>query len=389
MSNRKQEKKKTKKVDRKMDKKMEKVDKKILVLSVDRDNDLGRKAGLEGPIVGRENVLDAAVKLGLADPEDSDTNVLFRALKLRDEWEPQAKKIEVAAVTGDEKVGVISDVKVGDQLDLILEKFKADGVVLVTDGREDEFIEPVIRSKTNILSLDRIVVQQSEEWETTYFILQEYLHNLMEDRKVSGLLFGLPGLWLMSFCIAYYFKRLELLYIIGGFTGFYIFSKGFGIDKILSEEFAPGRFSIFTYLAALLLVFVGFFNMWEHAPRTWQEIQIFRIFQLYLYANPWIPLAVFVALSGKTIDAYAHRTDSQGDSGKNTSVMWYYLRMWGFALSLFFMVYQVASHVIGAISFEELYMTAIVAMFFALAVWIISYRQEGKSESKKESAAKG
>ncbi|MBU7018703.1 MAG: DUF373 family protein [Theionarchaea archaeon] len=389
MSNRKQEKKKTKKIGRKMDRKMDKIDKKILVLSVDRDDDLGRKAGLEGPIVGRENVLDAAVKLGLADPEDSDTNVLFRALKLRDEWEPQSKKIEVAAVTGDEKVGVISDVKVGDQLDLILEKFKADGVVLVTDGREDEFIEPVIRSKTTILSLDRIVVQQSEELETTYFILQEYLHNLMEDRKVSGLILGIPGLWVMSFCIAYYFKRLELLYIIGGFTGFYIFSKGFGIDKILSEEFAPGRFSIFTYLAALLLVFVGFFNMWEHAPRTWQEIQIFRIFQLYLYANPWIPLAVFVALSGKTIDAYAHRTNSQGDSGKNTSVMWYYLRMWGFTLSLFFMVYQVASHVIGAISFEELYMTAIVAMFFALAVWIISYRQEGKTESKKESAAKG
>ena len=384
MSNRKQEKKKTKKVERKMDKKMEKVDKKILVLSVDRDNDLGRKAGLEGPIVGRENVLDAAVKLGLADPEDSDTNVLFRALKLRDEWEPQAKKIEVAAVTGDEKVGVISDVKVGDQLDLILEKFKADGVVLVTDGREDEFIEPVIRSKTNILSLDRIVVQQSEEWETTYFILQEYLHNLMEDRRVSGLLFGLPGLWLMSFCIAYYFKRLELLYIIGGFTGFYIFSKGFGIDKILSEEFAPGRFSIFTYLAALLLVFVGFFNVWEHAPSTWQEIQLFRILQLYIYANPWIPLAVFVALAGKTVDAYAQLSSKGESKEKDTSVMWFYLRLWGFAISLFYMLFQVANYVVGEISVESLYMTSLVAMFFAPAIWVISYRQEGKSESASE-----
>ena len=364
-----------------------KMNKKVLVLSVDRDDDLGRKAGLKGPIIGREKVLDAAVNLGLADPSDSDTNVLFRAVKVRDEWEPQVKKIEVAAVTGDEKVGVASDMKIGDQLSAILKSFKADGVILVTDGREDEFIEPVIRSKIEIISIDRIIVQQSEELETTYFILHEYLSNLMEDRRVSGLIFGLPGLWIMSLCIAYYFKQFKILYIIGGFTGFYVFSKGFGIDKILSEEFAPGKFSIFTYLAALLLAFVGFFNIWEHAPSTWQDIQLLRIVQLYLYANPWIPLAIFVALAGKTIDAYAHESDSRNESPKGKSVMWYYLRVWGFAVSLVFMLYQTATHVIGEISFEELYMTAIVAMFFALAVWIISYRQESKTE-KEESAAK-
>jgi uncharacterized membrane protein len=363
--------------------------KKILVLSVDRDDDLGKKAGVRGPVMGRENVLDAAVKLGLADPADSDTNVLFRAVKVRDEWEPQSKKIEVAALTGDEKVGIASDIKIGDQLDTILKSFKADGVILVTDGREDESIEPVIRSKTEILSVDRIIVQQSEELETTYFILQEYLHNLMEDRRVSGLVFGMPGLWIMSLCLAYYFDRFEILYIIGGFTGFYIFSKGFGIDKILSEELAPGRFSIFTYLAAILLAFVGFSNIWQHAPSTWQEIQLFRILQLYIYANPWVPLAVFVALAGKTIDAYAHSISSQPEdeaSAGRKSVMWYYLRVWGFAISLFFMLYQVANHVVGVIPFDELYMTAIIAMFFALAVWVISYRQESKGVEKGSTA---
>ncbi len=354
--------------------------KKILVLSVDRDNDLGRKAGLEGPIVGREKVLDAAMKLGLADPTDSDTNVLFRAVNLGDELKREARKVEVAAVTGDERVGVKSDEKIGDQLDRLLKSFKADGVVLVTDGREDEFVEPVIISRTKILSVDRIIVQQSEELETTYFILHEYISNLLEDRKVSGLLIGLPGLWIMSICISWYFDRRELLLIMGGFTGFYIFSKGFGIDRILSEEFAPGRFSIFTYLAAILLAFVGISNVWEHAAGTWQEIQIFRILQLYIYANPWIPLAVFVALAGKTIDAYAHPPTE----GKAASIMWYYLRLWGFAVSFFFMLYQVATHVVGVISFQELYMTASVAMFFAFAVWVISYRQQGKMEAKAE-----
>ena len=358
--------------------------KKVLILSVDRDNDLGRKAHLEGPILGRENVLNAATHLGMADPTDSDTNVLFRAIKVRDDYADIVKKIEVAAVTGDVNVGLESDVKIGDQLDEILKKFKADGVVLVTDGREDEFIEPVIRSRTKIFSIDRIIVQQSEELETTYFVLHEYLRNLMEDRKVSGLIFGLPGLWLLSYGIAKYYDRTEIYWIMMVFTGFYIFSKGFGIDKIISEEFAPGRFSIFTYLAALLLVFVGFFIVWEHAPSTWQEIQLFRILQLYIYANPWIPLAVFVALAGKTVDAYAQLSSKGESKEKDTSVMWFYLRLWGFAISLFYMLFQVANYVVGEISVESLYMTSLVAMFFAPAIWVISYRQEGKSESASE-----
>ena len=360
--------------------------KKVLILSVDRDNDLGRKAQIEGPIVGRHEVMDAATKLGMADPTDSDTNVLFRAIKVRDEYAEQVKKIQVAAVTGDINVGLQSDVKIGDQLDEILKTFKADGVVLVTDGREDEFIEPVIRSRTKIFSIDRIIVQQSEELETTYFVLHEYLRNLMEDRKVSGLIFGLPGLWFLAIGISQYYDRNEILWIMMAFTGFYIFSKGFGIDKILSEEFAPGRFSIFTYLAALLLVFVGFFNVWEHAPSTWQEIQLFRILQLYIYANPWIPLAVFVALAGKTVDAYAQLGSEDESKKKDTTVMWYYLRIWGFTISLFYMLFQVANYVVGEISVETLYMTSLVAMFFAPAIWVISYRQEGKSENALETS---
>ena len=41
----------------------------ILVLTVDRDNDLGIKTSIRGPVVGRRQVLTAALKLGIADPE--------------------------------------------------------------------------------------------------------------------------------------------------------------------------------------------------------------------------------------------------------------------------------------------------------------------------------
>ena len=45
-----------------------------LVLSVDRDDDIGGKAKIESPAVGREACLNAANTLALADTEDSDVN---------------------------------------------------------------------------------------------------------------------------------------------------------------------------------------------------------------------------------------------------------------------------------------------------------------------------
>ena len=55
-----------------------------LVLTVDRDNDLGLKTGIRGPVVGRRQVMAAALKLGIADPEESDTNAMLGALSQHD-----------------------------------------------------------------------------------------------------------------------------------------------------------------------------------------------------------------------------------------------------------------------------------------------------------------
>ena len=55
-----------------------------LVLTVDRDNDLGLKTAIRGPVVGRKKVLAAALKLGIADPEESDTNAILGALHQHD-----------------------------------------------------------------------------------------------------------------------------------------------------------------------------------------------------------------------------------------------------------------------------------------------------------------
>ena len=85
-----------------------------LVVCVDRDDDLGRKAGVVGPVVGRASVLEAAMKLGTADPEDADTNAMFAAIHLLDQIREAGEEAEVVVLTGSPKVGVLSDRRVAE-----------------------------------------------------------------------------------------------------------------------------------------------------------------------------------------------------------------------------------------------------------------------------------
>ena len=52
---------------------------KLLVICIDRDNDVGDKAGLTTPVVGRDACIEAAQRLALEDPEDADSNSIFAA----------------------------------------------------------------------------------------------------------------------------------------------------------------------------------------------------------------------------------------------------------------------------------------------------------------------
>ena len=54
---------------------------KLLVICVDRDNDVGEKAGITTPVVGRDACIEAAQRLALEDPEDADSNSIFSAIK--------------------------------------------------------------------------------------------------------------------------------------------------------------------------------------------------------------------------------------------------------------------------------------------------------------------
>jgi len=152
-----------------------------LVLAIDRDNDLGRKTGIRSPVIGRETNLEAAQALGLADPEESDTNTMLAAVRIYDQLLKDGIEVEVVTICGDVRVGTRSDMKIANTLDKVIAQTHATHAVIVSDGAEDRELEPIIRSRLLIDATRQVVVQQSRPIEDTLYTI---IHK-MEDPKIQ------------------------------------------------------------------------------------------------------------------------------------------------------------------------------------------------------------
>lgn len=200
---------------------------KVLVLSVDRDDDFGRKAGLRSPFIGRQENMDAAIALGLKDPEDSDTNTLLAAISIYEEMAKKGIDSEIATICGDVKVGYESDVTLATQLENVLEVIKPDRVVLVSDGAEDEYIFPMVASRVKVDSVRRVFVKQAPTVEGTYYILVK----MLQDDKIRKRILFPIGLVLAVFGI---FSVLPKIFQYMESPSFdLIASMGFGFISIV------------------------------------------------------------------------------------------------------------------------------------------------------------
>ena len=240
-----------------------------LVITVDRDNDLGLKTSIRGPVVGRRNVLTAALKLGIADPEESDTNAILGALSVNDKLvdaKTEEDEIEVAILTGDEKVGVRSDRAIAAQLDEVVSAFQPDQAILVTDGAEDESVLPIITSQVRIDHVEKIIVRQSKGIEGTYY----YIVKALEDPKWRSR-FMIP----LGAILAIFGLGIMLPNEIGGVVigalplvlGLYIFSKGAGIEttvnRVIQEMRDNADAAMFSSLLWTATVFSAIFAVAE------------------------------------------------------------------------------------------------------------------------------
>ena len=234
--------------------------KRVLVICIDRDADVTTKIGEEGPIYGKESVLSVATRLGLADPIETDTNALFESIRIYDKYKNEGVSSEVVAVLGDPELGLKSDTKLSHQIDEAIKKYRPDGAVLVSDGAEDDHILPIVESRIKIISVRRVIVKQNEKLESTYYLLQDFLKDIVKDPKLARLFIGAPGVA----AVLYMLLGENGWRLIVGIVGVFLLIKGFSLENLfekgtkeLRASFATGRISFFTYGVSLLIAILG------------------------------------------------------------------------------------------------------------------------------------
>lgn len=243
---------------------MSKAQDKYLVLCVDRDNDLGTKAKVESPVIGREPAIAAATKLALADPEEADANAIFAAVRKYDELQAAKTPCDVAVVCGDSNRGFEADRRVGRQVASVLGGSDYAGVVLISDGAEDEQVVPIIQGLKPIVSVQRVAVKHSQTVEETYQVLGRYLRMLIFDPHYSKYALGVPGLILVMAGILVLAGKsfeagLATLLILGG--AFLV--RGFSIDRTvvgLLQRGPTGYIRFFSMVASVLVILAGIFT---------------------------------------------------------------------------------------------------------------------------------
>jgi putative membrane protein len=277
-----------------------------LVITVDRDNDLGIKTAIKGPVVGRKPVLTAALRLGIADPEESDTNAIFGALHQFDqlvENNSEGDEVEIAILTGDEKVGMRSDRAIAAQLEEVVAEFQPDQAILVTDGAEDESVLPILQSQVRIDHIEKIIVKQSKGIESTYY----YIVKALEDPKWRAKMLVPLGAILALFGLGVMLPDNIGGIVIGALPlilGLFILSKGLGLEatvgRIAQEMRENADAAMFSSLLWTSTVFSAIFAVAEGYSEYLAVSGTFSVVWVAVIhsALAWIVIAFLTSTAG-------------------------------------------------------------------------------------------
>jgi len=278
-----------------------------LVICLDRTDDVGRVTGLRSPIVGWEAVRALVTDIGLADPEDSGVNTLLEGLRVAQDLRDDDEEAIVAVISGDRESMVSADRAVARQLDDLIAEYGPDSAVVVVDSAEDERLVPIVESRVQVDSVDRVVVRQARDIESTYYLLKQFL----ADEELRQTVLVPLGLTFLVFpVLAMQFGTAEGAAAITTVIGVFLLYKGFNIDEIMTgvshqvrEALYSGQVSVVTYVVAAGLTLVGLFagglgvSSLEDPPGV-----VIPAMQFAFDAVPWLAMAAVTASAGRLLD---------------------------------------------------------------------------------------
>ena len=359
----------------------------LLVLCVDLDDDLGRKAGVETPLVGREAVERAAVALATADPEDSDSNVLFEGLHIHDDIADE--RIEVAAVAGVESGGVAADRRVGEEVDTILAGLATGEDVralVVTDGAQDESVLPVIRSRLPVDGVRRVVVRQAQNLESIYYTMKQVLN----DPETRGTILVPLGILLLIYPLVELAGRLgvpgaAVIGFISALLGLYVLFRGLGLERAIDESVArarsglyAGRVMLITSVVALALFVIGGVSgvrTLEAARAGGALTPVETAAALVVGAVPWFAAAGITSSVGRITDTYLAER-----------FRWRYLNAPFYVLAIAAVLHGVGAYLLGDVGLSYMAVALTVGTLLGLVSTLAFAIAESRSPSVPEPA---
>ncbi len=278
-----------------------------LVVCVDRTNEIGRKTGTESPVTGTEAIRDLVLDLGLADPEDSGVNALLETLRIANDLEAEGRSALPVAVAGASDSMVGADRSVADQLDAIKAEHDPDSAIVVIDSAQDERLVPIVESRLRVDSVDRVVVRQARDLESTYYLLKQFL----ADEELRQTILVPLGITLLVFpAISVVAGMAVALATITAVIGVFLLYKGIGVERYLGEigrwarqSLYSGQVSIVTYVVALGLLAVGMIvGALAASEIPTEEGYLLMTMQFLFDSIPWIVGAGLTASAGRLLD---------------------------------------------------------------------------------------
>ncbi|MDQ1371540.1 MAG: hypothetical protein QG582_454 [Candidatus Thermoplasmatota archaeon] len=380
---------------------------KTLVLCVDRDDDLGVKAGVNGPVIGRKENLDAALALGLADPEDVDMNTIFSGLQLYDDLTKKGIEAEIATISGDSHVGFQSDLILRAQLENVLEIVKPDGAILVSDGAEDEYIYPVISSRVKIDSVRKVYVKQSKSIEGTYYMIVKTLQDEKMRRRwvvPLSLLFIILGAFSFATKVLQFYKsnfeEIGLLSqmafgVVGVVLGLYLVGWAYRWGELFAQRMTNTKrslrqgslaipFAIIGFVIAVVGILIGYdLAMAYRASLLEHDRSLAISILIFVSGAVWfVVFGVFCYESGKSVTAFLQ-------TGK---IRWSFIVMMVSVLATGFIVQGSAdalSFFVGHGDYDIIIILAEIITGILIAIFSSVLNASLRSESSRKGSTSG
>lgn len=276
----------------------------ILVLCIDRDNDLYEKAKVSGPLIGREKNLEGAMALSLADPEDPDSNAIYYAIKMHDKMKADGHNVVVATLAGHKNLGYQADKEISTQLERLIMEFSPVSCILISDGASDEEILPIIKSRIKVDSTKIVFIKQAKELEKTYFVILEKLR----DPYFAKIAIGIPAVLILLLSLSSYFGLGWQL--VGVLVGLALLFRVSGLEEFFGGAIREFRFSFertswVGYIGALAIfsiaIFVGYQSFQKGIGLGLPNEKV----AAYVVGNAiWIVfMGMLLILTAKSIDA--------------------------------------------------------------------------------------